>query len=53
MVYTHSCTGVICFVVASLALIAAEIEDPFGNDESDLATEKISENIKKHAEGLL
>ena len=39
--------------MASLALIAEEIEDPFGSDENDLPTEKISENIKKHAEELL
>jgi putative membrane protein len=39
--------------VASLALIAAEIEDPFGNDKNDWATEKISKNIKKHVEELL
>ena len=43
----------IFYVLASLELIAEEIEDPFGNDENDLPTQKISENIKKHVEELL
>lgn len=43
----------IFYVLASLELIAEEIEDPFGNDENDLPTQKISENIKKHIEELL
>ncbi|HOD11229.1 MAG TPA: bestrophin family ion channel [Flavobacterium sp.] len=41
------------YVLASLELIAEEIEDPFGNDANDLPTEKISENIKKHVEEIL
>ena len=28
-------------------------KDLFGNDENDLPTQKISENIKKHVEELL
>lgn len=43
----------IFYVLASLELIAEEIEDPFGNDENDLPTQKISENIKKHIEEIL
>jgi putative membrane protein len=43
----------IFYVLASLELIAEEIEDPFGNDENDLPTKKISENIKKHVEELI
>ena len=43
----------IFYVLASLELIAEEIEDPFGDDENDLPTRKISENIKKHVEELL
>ncbi|HEX8562027.1 MAG TPA: bestrophin family ion channel [Flavobacterium sp.] len=43
----------IFYVLASLELIAEEIEDPFGGDENDLPTKKISENIKKHVEELL
>lgn len=43
----------IFYVLASLELISEEIEDPFGTDENDLPTKKISENIKKHVEELL
>ncbi|QOG01061.1 bestrophin family protein [Flavobacterium sp. MDT1-60] len=43
----------IFYVLASLELIAEEIEDPFGDDENDLPTKKISENIKKHVEELI
>ena len=43
----------IFYVLASLELIAEEIEDPFGNDENDLPTKKIAENIKKNIEELL
>lgn len=41
------------YVLASLELIAEEIEDPFGVDANDLPTQKIAENIKKHIEELL
>ena len=43
----------IFYVLASLELIAEEIEDPFGHDDNDLPTRKISENIKRHIEELL
>ena len=43
----------IFYVLASLELIAEEIEDPFGTDANDLPTHKIAENIKKHVEELL
>ncbi len=43
----------IFYVLASLELIAEEIEDPFGTDDNDLPTKKISENIKKHIEELI
>jgi putative membrane protein len=43
----------IFYVLASLELIAEEIEDPFGNDSNDLPTTKIAANIKKHIEELL
>lgn len=43
----------IFYVLASLELIAEEIEDPFGGDENDLPTQKIAENIKKHVEELI
>lgn len=43
----------IFYVLASLELIAEEIEDPFGDDENDLPTKKIAENIKRHIEEIL
>ena len=43
----------IFYVLASLELIAEEIEDPFGFDANDLPIEKISSNIKKHVEEIL
>ena len=43
----------IFYVLASLELIAEEIEDPFGMDANDLPTKKMSENIKKHVEELI
>jgi putative membrane protein len=39
--------------LASLELIAEEIEDPFGSDANDLPMTKITANIKKHVEELL
>jgi putative membrane protein len=41
------------YVLASLELIAEEIEDPFGDDANDLPTEEIANKIKKHVEELL
>lgn len=43
----------IFYVLASLELIAEEIEDPFGIDENDLPIGKIASNIKKHVEEIL
>lgn len=43
----------IFYVLASLELIAEEIEDPFGSDENDLPTHKMAENIKKNVEELI
>ncbi len=37
----------IFYVLASLEVIAEEIEDPFGTDANDLPLERICENIKK------
>jgi putative membrane protein len=39
--------------LASLELIAEEIEDPFGRDANDLPTEKIASNIRLHIEEIL
>lgn len=43
----------IFYVLASLELIAEEIEDPFGTDANDLPTDEISENIGKAVEEIL
>ena len=43
----------IFYVLASLELIAEEIEDPFGIDANDLPTKKIAENIKRQVEELI
>jgi ion channel-forming bestrophin family protein len=43
----------IFYVLASLELIAEEIEDPFGDDPNDLPTEKIAKNIEKNCIELL
>lgn len=43
----------IFYVLASLELIAEEIEEPFGYDPNDLPTAKIAENIRKNVEELL
>lgn len=43
----------IFYVLASLELIAEEIEDPFGNDENDLPIDKISETIKRNVDEIL
>ncbi|HEY0046203.1 MAG TPA: bestrophin family ion channel [Flavobacterium sp.] len=43
----------IFYVLASLELIAEEIEDPFGNDANDLPTAKIADNIRRHVAELL
>jgi putative membrane protein len=42
----------IFYVLASLELIAEEIEDPFGKDANDLPLTQIASNIKKHVEEL-
>ncbi|MEZ4853626.1 bestrophin family protein [Flavobacterium sp.] len=51
--YTIPVVILILYVLASLELIAEEIEDPFGNDANDLPTAKLAANIKKHVEEIL
>ena len=43
----------IFYVLASLEIIAEEIEDPFGGDENDLPTQKLAQNIRKHVGEIL
>jgi ion channel-forming bestrophin family protein len=41
------------YVLTSLELIAEEIEDPFGTDDNDLPTDRMSANIRKGVDELL
>lgn len=43
----------IFYVLASLELIAEEIEEPFGSDENDLPMDKIVHNIQAHIHELI
>ncbi|UYQ91509.1 hypothetical protein MKQ68_15570 [Chitinophaga horti] len=43
----------IFYVLASLELIAEEIEDPFGTDANDLPTDTICNNIRLHVQQVL
>lgn len=43
----------IFYVLASLELIAEEIEDPFGNDANDLPTDKLTEIIQANCKEIL
>lgn len=43
----------IFYVLASLELIAEEIEDPFGKDANDLPMDTMSLNIRKHVQEIL
>lgn len=45
--------AIVFYVLASLELIAEEIEDPFGNDMNDLPMDKLSTNIRKHVSEIL
>jgi len=51
--FTIPATLFISYVLASLELIAEEIEDPFGNDDNDLPMEKIASNINKNVQDIL
>jgi len=50
--YVIPVVAFIFYVLASLELIAEEIEDPFGNDDNDVPTGKIAMNIHKHINEL-
>ena len=41
------------YVLASLELIAEEIEDPFGGDANDVPTEKLAGNIQRTINDIL
>lgn len=45
--------AMVFYVMASLELIAEEIEDPFGHDANDLPMAKLAANIRKHVAEIL
>lgn len=51
--YTIPVTAFIFYVLASLELIAAEIEDPFGQDSNDLPMAKIANTIKHNIQDII
>ena len=51
--WTTPVVAFIFYVLASLELIAEEIEDPFGTDENDLPMEQIAGNIAKNVEQII
>jgi putative membrane protein len=51
--YVVPVVGFIFYVMASLELIAEEIEDPFGGDPNDVPTTKLSETIQKTVTELI
>ncbi|NHE58729.1 bestrophin family protein [Cyclobacterium plantarum] len=51
--FTIPVTTFIFYVLASLELIAEEIEDPFGTDINDLPMEKIADNINNNVKEIL
>ncbi len=51
--YTIPVVAFIFYVLASLELIAEEIEDPFGGDENDIPTELLAQNIHRHVAEIL
>jgi putative membrane protein len=46
--YVVPIVAFIFYVLASLELIAEEIEDPFGGDENDVPTHLLATNIQRH-----
>ncbi len=51
--YVIPIVGFIFYVLASLELIAEEIEEPFGGDENDLPLGRISRSIASHIDELI
>jgi len=51
--YVVPVVAFIFYVLASLELIAEEIEDPFGGDQNDVPTEALAHNIHKHVAELI
>jgi len=51
--YVIPVVAFVFYVLASLELIAEEIEDPFGGDENDVPTDMIAKNIHRHVAEIL
>ena len=51
--YTAPVVVFIFYVLASLELIAEEIEDPFNNDENDIPMETLAQNIEKNVQQIM
>ncbi len=51
--YAIPIVAFVFYVLASLEIIAEEIEDPFGGDDNDIPTDELSETIKKNVEEIL
>jgi len=51
--FTIPVTAFMFYILASLELIAEEIEDPFGTDSNDLPMGKIAENIRANVCDIL
>jgi putative membrane protein len=51
--YVIPVVAFIFYVLASLELIAEEIEDPFGGDQNDVPTDRLAENIGKNIAEIL
>ena len=51
--YVIPVVAFVFYVLASLELIAEEIEDPFDGDSNDVPTRKIAEGIQKHVSEIL
>ena len=51
--YVIPVVAFVFYVLASLELIAEEIEDPFGGDQNDVPTDKIAVNIQRNVSEIL
>jgi ion channel-forming bestrophin family protein len=51
--YVIPVVAFIFYVLASLEIIAEEIEDPFGGDENDVPTDKLARNIQLHVAEII
>jgi putative membrane protein len=50
--WTIPVVAFILYVLASLELIAEEIEDPFGSDANDIPTDQLADTIEKNVKEI-